>query len=340
VDGVPPLPINLSLGQSCYGRRVATENRERRDSHQEIARMLLESYCSRLGSLVEHRYSSLALLEAKQQAEKAAVIAHEAMLQAKAADRAKSKFLTNMAHELRTPLNAIIGFSEIIKLDKIKARERYPEYAGYIYDAGSILLDIINSILDLARIETGKVQIEEEIIGFCTLVQSVITIIRPIAEKKSVEVDCVLDDPLMMVYVDPAKLKQILLNLLSNSVKFTDPRGRVRIDLVVHRSGDLVLSISDTGIGIPPEKIEKVFQPFEQVANHLTREHGGTGLGLPIAKALIELHGGELLLSSEVGVGTTARLRLPNARVRYITGPGTTQKSGDPLLVEPGRSRP
>jgi signal transduction histidine kinase len=99
-----------------------------------------------------HRYSSLALLEAKQQAEKAAIVAHEAMLQAKAADRAKSKFLTNMAHELRTPLNAIIGFSEIIKLDNIKARERYPEYAGYIYDAGSILLDIINSILDLARI--------------------------------------------------------------------------------------------------------------------------------------------------------------------------------------------
>jgi signal transduction histidine kinase len=117
------------------------------------------------------------------------------------------------------------------------------------------LLDIINSILDLARIETGKVQLEEELIGFCTLVQSVITIIRPVAQKKSVEVDCILDDPSMMVYVDPTKLKQVLLNLLSNSVKFTDPRGRVRIDLVVHRSGDLVVSISDTGIGIPPEQI-------------------------------------------------------------------------------------
>jgi two-component system cell cycle sensor histidine kinase PleC len=119
--------------------------------------MLLESYCSRLGSLIEHRYSSLALLEAKQQAEKAANIAHQAMLKAKAADRAKSKFLANMAHELRTPLNAIIGFSEIIKLDQVKARERYPEYAGYIHDAGSILLEIINGILDLARIEAGKI---------------------------------------------------------------------------------------------------------------------------------------------------------------------------------------
>ena len=121
--------------------------------------MLLESYCSRLGSLVEHRYSSLALLEAKQQAEKAAIIAHEAMLKAKAADLAKSKFLANMAHELRTPLNAIIGFSEVIKLDKLKVRERYPEYAGYIHDAGSILLEIINGILDLARIEAGKIEI-------------------------------------------------------------------------------------------------------------------------------------------------------------------------------------
>jgi K+-sensing histidine kinase KdpD len=130
-----------------------------------------------------------------------------------------------MAHELRTPLNAIIGFSEIIKLDKIKARERYPEYAGYIYDAGSILLDIINSILDLARIETGKVQLEEELIGFCTLVQSVITIIRPVAQKKSVEVDCILDDPSMMVYVDPTKLKQVLLKSIVQFGEVHRPAG-------------------------------------------------------------------------------------------------------------------
>jgi signal transduction histidine kinase len=300
--------------------------------------MLLESYCSRLGSLVEHRYSSLALLEAKQQAEKAAIVAHEAMLQAKAADRAKSKFLTNMAHELRTPLNAIIGFSEIIKLDKTKTRERYPEYAGYIYDAGSMLLDIINGILDLARIEAGKIDLEEEFIEFCTLVQSAITTIRPIAQRKSIEVDCVLNDLSMMVYVDPTKLKQILLNLLSNSVKFTDTRGRIRIDLAATKIGDLVLSITDTGIGIPPEQIEKVFQPFEQVEDHLTREHEGTGLGLPIAKALIEVHGGELLLTSELGVGTTARLRLPAARVLHNAAPGATEDGSDHPPAEAGRS--
>jgi signal transduction histidine kinase len=278
--------------------------------------MLLENYCSRLGSLVEHRYSSLALLEAKQQAEKAAIIAHEAMLKAKAADRAKSTFLANMAHELRTPLNAIIGFSEVIKLGKVKARDRYPEYAGYIHDAGSILLDIINGILDLARIEAGKVQLQEELIGLDALVQSVITTIRPIAQRKSVEVECTVGDSPLLVNVDPTKFRQVMLNLLSNSVKFTKPEGCIRIESVRHNSGDLVVLISDTGIGIPFEQIEKVFQPFEQVADHLTREHEGTGLGLPIAKGLMELHGGEVILSSELGVGTTARLRLPGSRVR------------------------
>jgi signal transduction histidine kinase len=287
--------------------------------------MLLESYCSRVGSLVEHQYSSLALLEAKQQAEKAAIIAHEAMLKAKAADLAKSKFLANMAHELRTPLNAIIGFSEVIKLDKVKVRERYPEYAGYIHDAGSILLEIINGILDLARIEAGKVELQEESIGFGALIHSVITTINPIAQRKSVEVECVTGDPPWMVNVDSTKFKQVMLNLMSNSVKFTKPGGGIRIESALDKSGDLVLQISDTGIGIPPEQIEKVFQPFEQVADHLTREHEGTGLVLPIAKALIELHGGELVLSSVVGVGTTAQLRLPSSRVREIAACATAR---------------
>ena len=119
-----------------------------------------------------------------------------------------------------------------------------------------------------------------------------------------------------MIFVDSTKFKQVTLNLLSNAVKFTEPRGRIQVDSVLRKSGDLALSIRDTGIGIPPEQIERIFQPFEQVVDHLTREHEGTGLGLPIAKALIELHGGDLVLSSQPGTGTTARLRLPGNRVR------------------------
>ena len=297
--------------------------------------MLLESYCSRLGSLVEHRYSSLALLEAKQQAEKAAIAAHEAMLKAKAADRAKSKFLANMAHELRTPLNAIIGFSEVIKLDKITARERYPEYARYIHDAGLILLDIIDGILDLARIEAGKVELQEEFAGLNALIQSAVITILPGAQNKSIDVESRIENfSSMHVYIDSTKFKQILINLLSNSVKFTEPRGRIEIKSVLDKSGDLLLSISDTGIGIPAEQIEKVFQPFEQVADHLTRQHEGTGLGLPIAKALTELHGGQLLLCSELGVGTTVSLRLPSARVRHIAVPAAENNDGRPPLHE------
>ena len=169
---------------------------------------MLESYCARLGSLAEHRYSSLALLEAKQQAEKAASVAHEAMLKAKAADRAKSNFLANMAHELRTPLNAIIGFSEVIKLDQIRMRENYPEYAGYIHDAGTSLLDIINGILDLARIEAGRVLLQEELIALDGLVQSSINTIKPIAQRKFIEVDYNMQNPSTMIYVDSTKLSK------------------------------------------------------------------------------------------------------------------------------------
>jgi signal transduction histidine kinase len=289
--------------------------------------MLLESYCSQLGSLAEHRYSSLALLEAKQQAERAASVAHEAMLKAKAADRAKSNFLANMAHELRTPLNAIIGFSEVIKLDQIRMRANYSEYAGYIHDAGTILLDIIDGILDLARIEAGHVLLQEEFVVLGGLLKSTINTIRPIAQRKFIEIDCNIQKPATMIYVDSTKFKQVTLNLLSNSVKFTEPRGRIQVESMLHKSGDLVLSISDTGIGIPPEHIERIFQPFEQVADHLAREHQGTGLGLPIAKALIELHGGELVLSSQLGAGTTARLRLPGDRVRSAAASADAQVS-------------
>jgi signal transduction histidine kinase len=286
--------------------------------HRGNDRTLLEDYCSRFGILLERRYSGLALLEAKQQAESAAIAANEATLKAKAADRAKSIFLANMAHELRTPLNAIIGFSELIKIDNIKAKECYREYAGYIHDSGILLLDIINGILDLARIEAGRVELAEQLIAVDELVQSAVTTIRPLFQNKSIDVDCKFWKPSVIICVDRTKFQQVILNLLTNGVKFTEPRGRIQVESVLDSRGDLVISIRDTGIGIPPEQVENVLEPFEQVADHLTRENQGTGLGLPISRALMELHGGELVLSSELGVGTTARLRLPRDRIHGV----------------------
>jgi signal transduction histidine kinase len=278
---------------------------------------LLENFCSQLGTLLERQYTGLALLSAKQEADAAAKQAKEAMLEAKAADLAKTKFLANMAHELRTPLNAIIGFSEIIKLNSIQ-KERYPEYAEYIHDAGILLLNIINGLLDLARIQAGKVDLEEQPIGVDELLQSVVRTIAPIAQKKSVDITCLRALESITVFVDQTKFRQIILNLLSNGIKFTEPSGHILIGYVVDSSGDMVMSIKDNGIGIPPEHLQRVLNPFEQVADHLTKENEGSGLGLPIARALMELHGGELTLNSIPGVGTTVFLKLPQRRVNYI----------------------
>ena len=288
------------------------------NAHRGKPEAFLENYCSRLGTLLEARYTGLALLAAKQEADAAAQHANESMLEAKAADLAKTRFLANMAHELRTPLNAIIGFSEIIKLDAIQAKERYPQYAEYIHDAGILLLNIINGLLDLARIQAGRVDLDERIVAVGELIQSAVRTIAPIAERKSIYVDCELAHASTLIAVDQTKFRQIILNLLSNGVKFTEPQGRILIDTGFDSRGDFVISIKDTGIGIPPEHLERVLSPFEQVADHLTKENEGTGLGLPIARALIELHGGNLTLSSDLGAGTTVALRLPHERIHGV----------------------
>jgi signal transduction histidine kinase len=287
-------------------------------AQRERSESLLENYCSRLGTLLERQYTGLALLAAKQEADAAAKRAEEAMLAAQAADLAKTKFLANMAHELRTPLNAIIGFSEIIKLDNIQARERYPQYAEYIHDAGILLLNIINGLLDLARIEAGKVHLEEQLVGVGELIQSAIRTIDPIAHKKSIKVKCEPSHATALIHVDRTKFRQIMLNLLSNGVKFTEPRGQISINSCINADGDLVISVKDTGIGIAPEHLHRVLRPFEQVADHLTKENEGAGLGLPIARALIELHGGELVITSDLGAGTTVALSLPRDRVHRV----------------------
>ena len=287
-------------------------------ANREKPEAFLENYCSRLGTLLEARYTGLALLTAKQEADAAAKHANEAMLEAKAADLAKTRFLANMAHELRTPLNAIIGFSEIIKLDAIQAKERYPQYAEYIHDAGILLLNIINGLLDLARIQAGRVALDEQIVAVGDLIQSAVRTIAPIAQRKSICVDYEQAQGSTLICVDQTKFRQIILNILSNGVKFTEPKGSILVTSAMGGRGDLLISIKDTGIGIPPEHLERVLSPFEQVADPLTTENEGTGLGLPIARALIELHGGNLTLSSDLGIGTAVALRLPPERIHGV----------------------
>ncbi len=280
---------------------------------QRQNRSLLDDYCSQLGTLMERRYTERALIAAKEQAESAAQLAGHAMRQAQAADRAKSQFLATMTHELRTPLNAIIGFSEI--LQTAPRPSEIPGYARYIHESGSQLLGMLNGVLDLARIEAGKLELDEQDVALEEVLDAAIRPLRKAAEEKSVAimsgmvVECLLR-------LDPAKMTQVFVNLLSNAIKFTPEGGSIEIDSDLTSAGDLSILVRDTGKGIPNEDLERVLQPFGQVEDHLTRQNGGIGLGLPIARALVKMHGGELTLASEVDVGTTVEISLPAIRVR------------------------
>jgi two-component system cell cycle sensor histidine kinase PleC len=276
-------------------------------------RSLLDDYCLQLGSLLDRRHTERALRGAKQHAERAARLAEDAASQAQAADRAKTNFLANVSHELRTPLNAIIGFSEIIETGKPSAD--YAAYGKYIHEAGTRLLGIVNGVLNLARIEAGKLDLDEQAASLDEVLSASVNSLLTDAGNKSIAIlrDTEIDH---LVYLDPNKMKQAFIHLLSNAVKFTAEGGTVRISAQPNARGDLVVAIRDTGCGIPPEYLDRVLQPFNQLEDHLTRENEGVGLGLPLARALIGMHDGELTLTSEVGVGTLVEVTLPAKRLQ------------------------
>ncbi len=277
-------------------------------------RSLLDDYCSQLGALLERRYTERVLIAAKEQAENAAVLAGEALRQAQAADRAKSQFLATVTHELRTPLNAIIGFSEIIQSAPRQSAD-VPGYAKYIYESGTQLLGMLNSLLDLSRIEAGKLRLDEQDVALEEVLGAAIRPLRKAADDKAVAIVCgtIVERVLCL---DLGKMTQVFANLLSNAIKFTPEGGTIEIATTLTPAGDVSIVIRDTGHGIPQEDLDRVLQPFGQLGDHLTRENGGIGLGLPIARALVRMHGGDLTLASELGVGTTAEVRLPAHRVR------------------------
>ncbi|HEX3885579.1 MAG TPA: ATP-binding protein [Stellaceae bacterium] len=237
--------------------------------------------------------------------------------QAEAANLAKSSFLATMSHELRTPLNAIIGFSEMM-LREVMGEFRNEQYRGYVTDihaSGSHLLGIINDILDLSKAEAGKLQLDEDLFDPRDIVRSVsqLTGMR-LRDAGLVEaIDVAPDLPLLLG--DERKTLQMVLNLVTNAIKFSEPGGRIEIACRSDREFGLTISVSDTGIGIAPSDLDRVVEPFEQVDSVLARQHQGTGLGLPLVKAMMELHGGTFELQSRLGDGTRAVLNFPASRM-------------------------
>jgi two-component system cell cycle sensor histidine kinase PleC len=233
--------------------------------------------------------------------------------EAETANASKTAFLANMSHELRTPLNAILGFSEIIEKECFgpAGSPRYKEYAGDIHSSGSHLLSLINDLLDVAKIEAGRMEIEPSPLEAKKTLEAALKIIAVKARERRQELVIEVSPDAPELFADERALKQILINLVSNAVKFTPEGGRIGVVASRSRSGDFQLMVEDNGPGIPRDKLDKIFKPFSQVDNRYDRQGGGTGLGLALVRGLTELHGGRAWLESEQGRGARAYVVFP-----------------------------
>lgn len=245
----------------------------------------------------------------------------DARLDAQEANRAKSDFLARMSHEIRTPLNAILGFSEMIK-DQVLGpvgTSRYAEYAGDVHASATHLLGLIDDILDLSKIEAGRVELQEELLPVHAVVGEAIDLVALMSSDKGVALTADLDPDLPWLYADRRAVRQMLLNLLSNAIKFTPEGGEVTVRASADEGG-LSLAVADTGIGIDPRDFDTVLAPFGQVKDGTRYSPQGTGLGLSLVKSMAALHGGAFVIDSAPGRGTTAALRFPPERLRAALG--------------------
>ncbi len=277
------------------------------------------------GATLRHTVNELEMVQSKLEDQATEIVEmaeglDEARQEAESASRAKSSFLAVMSHELRTPLNAIIGFSELIRDETFGpvGNDRYLDYIKDINRSGAHLLELINDVLDLSKIDAGGLELREDLVDVARVTQGSLDMVRERAEKRGLSLELDVPAELPGLHGDGRRIKQIVINLLTNAIKFTGNGGAVRVEIVLDPDGALLISVSDTGIGIAPDDIPKALERFGQVDNKLSRDQEGTGLGLNICTSLMEMHGGTLELESEAGVGTTVTLRFPADRVRHI----------------------
>lgn len=278
----------------------------------------MRDICARSESATRARFENEALADAliyaRDEAERSRKYAEHA-------NATKTAFLANMSHELRTPLNAILGFSEIINTEALgaSARDKYRDYAGDILTSGRHLLSLINDLLDIAKIEAGKLEVSPQWIDAGRMVRECVHLMETRAGEGGVTLSWSVAGDAPRLFVDERALRQIVFNLVSNAIKFTPSGGRVEVR-IARRDDDAVLTVEDTGCGIPKEQIDRVFLPFEQIDNRYAATAGGTGLGLTLVKALTELHGGSCSLESEEGQGTQVHVRFPLPKAPSLVG--------------------